>query len=61
MGRFTERQNLGMGGRVVKTDRPIMAASHDLIVNHYDGADRNLPGLPGLPSFVQREAHEKFI
>ena len=63
--RVAQRDDLGMRGRVVVGDRPVVAGRDDLPprrrVAHDDGTDRNFADQPGVLRLVERQAHRRFV
>jgi len=56
--RRTQRQHLGVRGRIDGRDRLIERAGHDLATGDDDGADRDLAGGQRQTRLFQRRAHE---
>lgn len=60
-GRFLDRQDLGMGERIVLPFPSIEACADDLALAGDHRPYRNLAQLPGGRSFLQRRTHEELI
>ncbi len=59
--RLPQRDDFGVGGRIVAADRLVEPGSHDRRAEDDDSADRDLTTFAGLDRLVERRPHETLV